>query len=300
MKKPGYLARLAGEVVHILKCTPKEVKILHTEKCFSFMPVWNNNETWFLTPKTHILTRESPEIPCNQIIPTMFRVDNEWIKFTPTPTITTKPNTLHPQNKITWTYKSAGKLATSGIYSEKDLDDLQDHLLFPMEKPAMLDSLARGMLGQIPSIDGRIVNLLTNNVITDYLKNLWETMKEDYWNFSIESAGFIGIIVILGVIHHSINTIIRFYTLHKWYGWSLRMLAAIFSACMHLLIAIGPTRTINNYIEPPPANSPNDFELREIYHGTPQPSRSPSLRNPPPRHITQNIPTGLFSLEYSG
>ena len=34
MHKPGYLAKLAGEAVHIIKCTPTSVKIHHTRQCY--------------------------------------------------------------------------------------------------------------------------------------------------------------------------------------------------------------------------------------------------------------------------
>jgi len=33
-KGPGYMAVISGEVVHIIKCTPVEVKIRHVKECY--------------------------------------------------------------------------------------------------------------------------------------------------------------------------------------------------------------------------------------------------------------------------
>ena len=44
-----------GEVVHIIKCLPVEVKVAHGEKFCEELALTRNNKTMFLTPKTHIL-----------------------------------------------------------------------------------------------------------------------------------------------------------------------------------------------------------------------------------------------------
>ena len=38
MQKPGYIARTAGEAVHIVKCIPINVKIQHTKECYEELP----------------------------------------------------------------------------------------------------------------------------------------------------------------------------------------------------------------------------------------------------------------------
>jgi len=37
MKRPGYMAFLAGEVIHIIKCV--EVKLARTQECYEQLPV---------------------------------------------------------------------------------------------------------------------------------------------------------------------------------------------------------------------------------------------------------------------
>jgi len=45
---------------------------------------------------------------------------------------------MKPLTKPTWKYISPGALATSGIYSQEDLEGLKDHIMFPAERPAVI------------------------------------------------------------------------------------------------------------------------------------------------------------------
>ena len=95
-----------------------------------------NNETWFLTPKTHILTRKAKQVNCNANIPIYYKINRNLIKFMPKPTNTVPSNVFRVATEIQCTYKNIDALATSGIYSQEDLQGLQDQLMFPMEKAA--------------------------------------------------------------------------------------------------------------------------------------------------------------------
>ena len=57
MKGPGYVSEIAGEAVHIVKCIPVEVKYLKTEECYLQLPVFRGNQSFFLFPRTYILTK---------------------------------------------------------------------------------------------------------------------------------------------------------------------------------------------------------------------------------------------------
>ena len=75
VQKPGYLAKLAGEAVNIIKCTPTNVKIHHRKECYEELPVIAGNTMWFLTPKTHILVKTGTLVDCDTIIPPYYKID---------------------------------------------------------------------------------------------------------------------------------------------------------------------------------------------------------------------------------
>ena len=66
----------------------------------------------------------------------------------PNPVESIAPTIIKPLTKVTWRYQNPSSLATSGIYSQSDLDRLNDHIMFPAEKPMILNSLAREISGR--------------------------------------------------------------------------------------------------------------------------------------------------------
>ncbi|KAL6253801.1 hypothetical protein P5V15_015626 [Pogonomyrmex californicus] len=53
------------------------------------------------------------------------------------------------------------QLATSGIYTPEDLDRFRDHIMFPVEKPSMFNTIARGAMRQeVPKSTVAMINLL--------------------------------------------------------------------------------------------------------------------------------------------
>ena len=55
---------------------------------------------------------------------------------------------MKPLTKPIWRYTNPAHLATSGIYSQSDLNKLRYHIMFPAEKKMVLNTLARGIMGQ--------------------------------------------------------------------------------------------------------------------------------------------------------
>lgn len=152
MQGPGYMALLAGEVIHIVKCVPVKVKLASTQECYDQLPIIRNNETEFLTPQTHILMRQ---VTCNSLVPAMYLLGDAWYRFTPRPVESLPPVVLKPATRPTWKYIThPGSLATSGIYSDEDLETLRDHIMFPTERPSVLNTIARGMMGQPGFVNG--------------------------------------------------------------------------------------------------------------------------------------------------
>ena len=119
MKSPGHMAVVAGEVVHIIKCIPVEVTILHSKQCYSELQVsWKNN-TYYLMPRTRILKRTGTQITCNRAVPVYYKIDSTWYKMVPTPEEVAGPEIIKPTSQANWVYKDAKALATAGIYTEK-------------------------------------------------------------------------------------------------------------------------------------------------------------------------------------
>lgn len=241
MKGPGYYAQIAGEAIYIIKCVAVEVQALKGKECFQQLRVLRRNgETWFLQPRTHILMRIGTQVSCNDIIPPLFSIDGTWYKFLPNAVETLPPRTIEPHKAETWHYKNPVALATAGIYGKEDLDTMRQSLLFPMEKPAILNVMARGTSGQPILYQGlSIHDMLDPNIIKTMAGHAVSWTWDKFLEFSNISSGVIGFLVICHTIKLVLGAIIRGYTLHSIFGWSLKLMAAVCSSITHLVIHLG-------------------------------------------------------------
>ena len=206
MKDPGYISIIVEEVVHIVKCIPIEVKFRQTDQWFLPLPIHKGNGTLFLTPRTHIIIGKGTETSCNIFLPSMYYLNDAWYKLSPKPTESLPPSIM----KQTWKYTNSASLATSGIYTQADLDKLRHHIMFPAGKPNVLNSLARGILGH-SNMNDRIslISILDLETLNNIAESPWGRFWTLFTNFGTASAGFIGIIIIIRGIKIIADTIIH-------------------------------------------------------------------------------------------
>lgn len=223
----GYMALIAGEVVHIVKCIPVQVKVRHTTECYTELPVWQGNRTAFLTPKTHILAQRVNHRECSAVLPTLYNIDGLWQKFIPKPMEAIAPQELRPDARQTWRYSAPSSLATSGIYTQKDLDTLRDHVMSPAEKTAVLNTLARGATGKaiVPGTVN-ILGIMDENTLTRIAKNTAPKLWIGLIEFETVSAAIFGILVIFKRIKMIVDIAIHGYQLRETYGCGIALLGS--------------------------------------------------------------------------
>lgn len=279
MKAPGYTAVAMGEVIHLVKCVPVECKFRHTEGCYHELPVTHRNESYFLLPRSRILTRKGTDKECNDLLSTMFKVDGTWFRVTNRPMEVVAPPVIQPLTKPGWKYVSPDTLATSGIYTEEDLARLKNHIMFPVEKPSMLNTIAHGAMGgNVPPGTVSLSNLLDEQTLDRIAEGAGRKLWRGFISFGSASAGVLAIFVIARAIKLIIDTIIHGYALHSIYGWSIHLLGAVWSSVTNLLIHLGrpvPTPRRDYIILPADVATggetsapPEEFESKEPEPGS--------------------------------
>lgn len=245
MKSPGYTAVTTGEVIHLIKCVPVECKVRHTEQCYNELPVVHKNISYFLLPRSRILTKKGTPRDCNDLLPAMYRIHETWFRVNNRPIETLAPPTIQPLTQPTWKYVSPDSLAVSGIYTTADLDRLKNHIMFPVERPSALNTIARGAMGQtIPSGSISMLNLLDEQALDHIAESAGKRLWRGFTIFGSASAGVLAIFIIIRLIKLIIDTILHGYALHSIYGWSLHLLGAVWSSVTHLLLHLGrPSKT---------------------------------------------------------
>lgn len=265
MKEPGYMAIFAGEVAHLIQCQKVPVKLRPINNtCYTELPVTYNNKSLFLTPKSRILTTTGNQRDCNRLLPTTFEIDGKWYMLSPHPTPADPPQILQPLNKPTWKYTDPGELAKSGIYSDEDLEQFKNAIMFPITKPAILNQIARGATGHDVTTDNLdMLNLLDERTLDKFAENAMTKVWSYFLKFGSFSAGCIAVAIIFGLIKYAVNVLFHGYTLYRIYGFGVKLIAAFVSGIANFLIHLGTDNTkrkenkANNDEEnPPPSSSP--------------------------------------------
>ncbi|XP_039315426.1 uncharacterized protein LOC120359992 [Solenopsis invicta] len=189
----------------------------------------------------------------------MYKLHGAWFRLTPKPIEVLAPPIIQPLTHPTWHYASPSSLATSGIYSDEDLDRLRAHIMFPVEKPSMLNTIARGALGEtIPSGSVSMYNLLDEDSLNRIAESAGERVWHGFVTFGSASAGILAIFIIARIVKLIIDTIIHDYALHSIYGWSMHLLGAIWSSVTHLLIHLGGRKNQASATTPEARPTPED------------------------------------------
>jgi len=201
----------------------------------------------FLLPRSRILTTTGTPRDCNGLLPTMYRIDSVWYRMTPRPVEALAPPIIEPLTQPKWQYSSPNSLATSGIYSSEDLDRLRTHIMFPVEKPSMLNNIAQGAMGgKVRPGTISMINLLDEASIDRIAESAGAKMWKGFMSFGSASAGVFAIFLIARIIKLGVDTMIHGYALHSIYGWSIHLLGAIWTSVTNLLLHLGGRRQQQN------------------------------------------------------
>ncbi|XP_066588107.1 uncharacterized protein [Prorops nasuta] len=259
MKGPGYTADPAGEVIYVIKCIPVRVEIRETTDCFLELPVTFLNESYFVAPRSRVLKRYGTKRDCSSVLPTRHLTEHGWVRLLPKALDVSAPEKLKPKTRLTWRYLSPGNLATSGIYSQSDIDRLRDHIMFSAERPALTNNVIRSFSGRPSMEEGISIHHLLDETA---LEKITQTTMGKIWmgmtTFGTTSAGLLGIYMVYVIIKLTLDTLLHGYALHAAYRWGIHLVGACWNSLTNLLLHRAVARGQNQ--EPEARRGNNEVE----------------------------------------
>lgn len=234
--KRGFIGRTLGEILLISKCTPRKAEVRRTKRCYKQLPVAVDNQSYFMSPVTHILQRHAEEISCNELSTPMFYINDKWIGFNPSPEYNFLPIILQPDQKINLNFTPIN-LGKSGLYTYEEIKGLQDVLMFGIERESILNVLVRKVSNLSTDNQGIYSTFLFDEaelktLAKSTLSYLWEKLLE----FGTVFSALYGIYFIFRLLKYLLSIGLHVFTLYKTFGLNWKLLASFWSSLSLLIM----------------------------------------------------------------
>ena len=284
--KLGYVARVSGEVLYIMKCLALPVEVRREKKCYSELPVTAYNRSFYLSPVTRILQEHAEEIECNAIIPSMYFIENKWIGFDPFPSHAIMPQELRVDDEKPPKFHTIKDLGAGGLYTYQEIRKAQNAMMFNLERNALNNILVRKIAGQDIETQGYSTLNLFSKEEMENLAN--SAIRKLYGYFTIIgewTSGMLGIYFIFRAVKFLIETFLNAVALHRLNGCGLHMLASFWSTL---------TLFVLHHKQQTKTESMNLDQMGNTYMKNEGPDvEVPTASAPPPvrqkKHVTFNI-----------
>lgn len=236
--EPGYTAITLGEVVFLIKCIPIEVKVRPTSVCYNELPVTANNQSLFMTPRNHLLQPHGTVVDCNTMLQPAFYLNDRWYALHPALVTMEKPEMISAKSTHTFLYKAPGNLATAGIYSQEQLDNLNRQVMHPSEREAISNAIVRKILlpNEQDQQNMRLSNLMDDNHIKNIFKKAWSKTWNTLLTIGDVMSAALAIWMITRVVKFIIDSILHAYALYGVYGWAWQLFIGIYDVLTYMLL----------------------------------------------------------------
>lgn len=229
-EKEGYIGHVLGEVLYILKCIPKQVRIRRTDTCYQELPIEVNNQSKFMSPITRIIQNHAEEIDCNGLTPPLYYLDGEWIGLVPQPTVRRPPKELTPSAQSNVKFQPIQPLGSRGLYTQEEISKVQKLLTFGTERKAVENILARRIIGMETSDQGFSTLGIFN---PEEVRQLAHTTMKQIWGWFTDlgmfMSGMIGFYVIFRIIKYIIGVVINGLHIYQTVGRGFALLACFWN-----------------------------------------------------------------------
>ena len=217
-KQVGFSAIVRGEILYLIKCVPIRVFWRETGQCYQEIPVQYLNNSYFLNPRTRVLTHWGEEISCSTFLPVKFKVHNEWLSVVPNVVKSTPPLRLNTgTNFSAWKYENINMKL--GIYTMEDIEKHRTAVLYPSEFSAISKTIAANAAGYTTENQGLNMFAMVNSAdLKKVVINQWNEVWGMFKTFGSYSGGIIMVVIIFQALSYICKGGIHCTAISKIFG----------------------------------------------------------------------------------
>lgn len=225
--KPGYMTVVKGEIAYVGKCVPITVKLRHTKRCWTDVPVFWDEKSYFITPFNHILRKSSIEISCTNSTPFGYMFGGAWVNPFDEPSLS-RPETIDvlQLNSRDWYFHEDASLLTKGIYTLPTIDDFShqiNHLPYSQTN-IPTESLRLEQVAVVSSVNRATINDESMGLIKEFYKLF------GWWKwFGDNVSALLGSYLLYRILIIILRWILNCRRLYKKNGFSLKLFKSISS-----------------------------------------------------------------------
>lgn len=236
MRRTGFSAVVAGEVLHVLECKPVYVQPIATENCYQELPVQYGNITMFMAPVTRTLQPRGTEIECTPLLPAKFQFGGRWYTFDGKIRETIAPQRLATDIVTKWTYTPLPNLMESGIYDAESVKKMRIMIYDQGDKRVASNIVHKILTGQSPARQGfHFEALMSEKLIDNMINKYWEKLISwSTWLGSITSTA-IGLYMIRRLVKFVVDTLMHGKILYDIYGFGWQLIASFWDTMTSFL-----------------------------------------------------------------
>lgn len=214
----GHMGRVMGEVLHVIKCSPRIVDYRKSTFCYQELPITYKNQSKYMAPITHIIQDHGTQVDCGSQLPIMFHLEGKWLEVDPDlrrthsdPMIldANDPSETMPMTKI-------APISAHGVYTQQDMDAFQQTLLFPNERRALTNVMTRRVVGaEADGQDFHLPNVFSRSEFVKMARNA----AVEVWGFLSYAGNLFSVFMLLytlyKVLRYVASVMLNFFSLRK-------------------------------------------------------------------------------------
>jgi len=238
MGEPGYIGKIAGETLFLMKCEPVIVRLRKADRCYEQLPIiYKNLSHLFMEPVSRVISTHGAEIECNPLIAPTFPVDGQWIQLTPQVKQVSEPKRLAPHDDVTLNFDSLENFSQNGIYTNDEIQALSRSFHFPKEREAIGNMIAMRVAGHNISMQGYNPS---NIFSAEQFHQLAESFFGKIWNifsdFGMFSGGCIGAYLVFRLLKYFVGVGFNAFALFRAMGPNPVIAASVWTALTNLIL----------------------------------------------------------------